>query len=79
MRVRELIERLSKADQNSEVYVCFGEHGVDEAEGVTIGIRLALNVNEPSFYPAGRHEIVANDQDEKEYKRYAKTTGVFIY
>lgn len=59
MKIKELIEKLSKLDQDLYVFVPGYEGGVDDA-GISEIKQIALDVNDEWYY--GRHEEVKSEE-----------------
>lgn len=73
MKVKDLIERLKKLDQEALIIVSGYEGGVREAESAH-EVTVALKVNTAWYY--GEHEIVDNHRDD--LADYDKAKAVIV-
>lgn len=74
MKVKDLIERLKKLDQEALIVVSGYEGGVREAESAH-QVTVALKVNMAWYY--GEHEIV-DPQRSKNFDDYDKAKAVIV-
>lgn len=75
MKVKELIEKLSKLDPELYVFTSGYEAGVDDVV-VSEVKQFALDVNDEWYY--GKHEEVKNDEDNTLYFDKTIVKGIIL-